>query len=278
MLGTAIKSVVAQVFQDWELVVVDDGSTDNTQELVYAFGDERIRYIRQERNTGASAARNRGLAVSRGKYLAFLDSDDEWSPEKLARQMDVFRKSALRPGVVYTGVCRVDVLTGRVRVQRPRVRGDVYQLLLRRSPFAFSTIAAERGLVLGVGGFDESLPRGMDRDLLIRLARATAFDGLPDVLVRMYENHGGQLRGDLAATIAYKRRLVEKLATYPCVKPAVLADHHRSLCRLLIDQGDGHAALAEALKAATLSPFSPGSLAVVGRALLASLTSRHPEG
>lgn len=131
--------------------------------------------------------------------------------------------------------------------------------------------------MLAVGGFDESMPRGMDRDLLIRLARVTRFDGVPEVQVRMHENHGGQLRGDMVATIAYKRRLVEKLATYPGVKPAVLAGHHRSLCRLLISQGDSHAALAEALKAAMLSPFSPGSIAVVGRALLASLTSRRQE-
>lgn len=129
MLGTAINSVLAQVFQDWELIVVDDGSTDNTEEVVHAFGDERIRYIRQGRNSGASAARNRCLAVSRGRYVAFLDSDDEWFPEKLTRQMAVFRQSALVPGAVYTGVCRVDVPTGRVRVERPRVRGDVYQLL-----------------------------------------------------------------------------------------------------------------------------------------------------
>ena len=93
LVGKAIKSVLNQTFQDFELIVVDDGSTDNTEEVINSFNDTRIRYIRHKINKGGNAARNTGLRNSKGEYIAFLDSDDEWLPEKLERQLEVFKKS-----------------------------------------------------------------------------------------------------------------------------------------------------------------------------------------
>lgn len=96
LIGRAIESVVAQVYQDWEIIVVDDGSTDETATVVRGFAGqlgERLSYIRQ-RNAGSSAARNRGIDESRGRFVAFLDSDDEYLPDKLALQLRLFE---LRP-------------------------------------------------------------------------------------------------------------------------------------------------------------------------------------
>src|ERR1017187_7936626 len=94
ILPRAVKSVVSQTLEDWELLVVDDGSADDTEQVVAAFGDSRIHYIRHERNRGQSAAQNTGIRASRGTYVAFLDSDDEWLPEKLAKVVDCFQASA----------------------------------------------------------------------------------------------------------------------------------------------------------------------------------------
>src|SRR5262245_46961170 len=87
-LRDAIFSVLNQTFQDFEIIVVDDASTDNTSEVIGAFNDERIRYLRHDTNKGGSAARNTGILNSQCDYIAFLDDDDQWLPEKLAKQVD----------------------------------------------------------------------------------------------------------------------------------------------------------------------------------------------
>ena len=83
LIGRAIQSVLAQTYQDFEVIVVDDGSTDNTEEVVLNFGSEKMRYIRHGTNRGVAAARNTGIRNARGEYIAFQDSDDEWYPNRL---------------------------------------------------------------------------------------------------------------------------------------------------------------------------------------------------
>jgi len=91
-LPKAIQSVLNQTYRDWEMIIVDDGSTDNTEEVVKGYKEERIRYIVHKYNLGLSAARNTGIKNSRGKYIALLDSDDEWFPEKISCQINIFQK------------------------------------------------------------------------------------------------------------------------------------------------------------------------------------------
>jgi len=110
VLGRAINSVIAQTFDDWEIVLVDDGSTDDTDALLARYADRlgpKLRVIRQE-NAGAAAARNRGIDAARGVFVAFLDSDDEFLPDKLQRQIELFR---IRPelGLVYSDYSFVDL-------------------------------------------------------------------------------------------------------------------------------------------------------------------------
>ena len=92
-IAESIESVLAQTYPDWELIIVDDCSTDNTDEIVASFHDDRIRYLKNEKNSGAATSRNRALREAKGKWIAFLDSDDLWLPEKLEKQIAFMEKN-----------------------------------------------------------------------------------------------------------------------------------------------------------------------------------------
>ena len=107
LLGRAIRSVLKQSYTDFELLVIDDGSTDQSSNVVAGFRDRRIKYISLEHNTGAGAARNVGIRIAKGKFLAFQDSDDEWMPSKLVKQMSAFERGSVRLGIVYSDMLRI---------------------------------------------------------------------------------------------------------------------------------------------------------------------------
>ena len=101
-----IDSVLAQTYQNWELIIVDDCSTDNTDEIVSAYNDERIRYLKNEKNSGAAVSRNYALREAKGKWIAFLDSDDLWSPDKLEKQIGFMESKGY--GFSYTEYSLID--------------------------------------------------------------------------------------------------------------------------------------------------------------------------
>src|SRR5690348_1065740 len=101
LISRAIRSVLNQTFTDWELLIVDDGSTDATEQLIRSrSADSRIRYMKLPQNVGMCNARNHGIALARGEFIAFLDSDDEWLPTKLEKQLAVFRRDGPQTGLV----------------------------------------------------------------------------------------------------------------------------------------------------------------------------------
>jgi glycosyltransferase involved in cell wall biosynthesis len=104
LLARAVKSVLNQTYQNFELIIVDDASTDNTEEVVGSFNDERIKYVRHEKNKGEAVARNTGIKAARGEYIASHDSDDEWLHEKLAKRIRAFENCSPEIGVVYTAL------------------------------------------------------------------------------------------------------------------------------------------------------------------------------
>jgi len=107
LIRGAVESVLNQTFSDIEVIIVDDGSTDKTAQVVTNLNDRRIRYERLNESRGAPVARNIGISLAKGEYIAFQDSDDEWLPQKLEKQMQAFEVSKPEVGVIYTGFYRI---------------------------------------------------------------------------------------------------------------------------------------------------------------------------
>ena len=178
----AVTSVLSQTAGDLELIVVDDGSTDATPDLLNGVRDARLRVTRQAR-AGLTPALNAGLALARAPLVARLDADDVALPERFARQRG-FLERVPDVGLVGTAAREVDGHGALVRIVRPpEDDGALRRALIRANPFVHSSVMMRRALVERVGGYDETLPVAQDYDLWMRLARVTRLANLADVLV-----------------------------------------------------------------------------------------------
>lgn len=265
----AIRSVLGQSYGDFEILVVDDASTDDTEAKVKALGDTRIRYLRQRENQDVSAARNRGMRAARGQFIAFLDSDDEWLPEKLELQLRVMRKAPQTVGLVYTGeIARHD--DGSERIRLPVHRGDVLEalLLLNITGAGSTSVLMRRDVVRVVGFFDETIPAMEDYDYWIRVARFYQFDFVNQPLVRYYEDQRGDRRSLLRESdMRARQHLFQKFR--PELNRAGLAHHFllASAKRRMkgIERADRLGALALVVRAMTLAPAEPLSYRLLYR-------------
>ncbi len=188
LIGQAIQTVLNQTFQNIEIIIVDDASTDNTEEIVASLKDERILYLRHEKNLGAPAARNTGIKAAKGEYIAFQDSDDEWHPEKLEKQMRVFEASPPEVGVVYTAFLRI-VNDKKEYIPYPWVtqkEGDIHKELLKGSFITTPSIIVRKVCFEKTGMFDECLPRLQDWELVIRLSKYYHFGFVNKPLLTSY--------------------------------------------------------------------------------------------
>jgi glycosyltransferase involved in cell wall biosynthesis len=182
LLPRAMDSVLDQTYGDLELVVVDDGSTDDTGTVVEGYDDPRVRYVAHETNRGANVARNTGIEAADGEYVAFLDSDDEWRPRKLELQMDAMSDGAW-VGAYCEAETRTTGLTADLRAaaasvlaradDEPDSRGGaelVGEILADNvQPGAGSTLLVRTDVARDVGGFDEDLDRFQDPEFVLRV-------------------------------------------------------------------------------------------------------------
>jgi glycosyltransferase involved in cell wall biosynthesis len=185
LVGRAIASVLAQTYRELELIVVDDGSTDETMAVVSAVVDARVRLLRLDAQRGASFARNRGLDAAAGTLVAFIDSDDAWHEQKLGRQVAAL--GAASTGAVLC-VCSMEVTQGQrrhfVRYRDEEVDGDTARArLVSGTGVGTPCWLARTGAIRAAGGFDESLPRMQDYECALRLAGVGGVAFMSDVLV-----------------------------------------------------------------------------------------------
>ncbi len=188
LIKKSIQSVLDQSFSDFELIVVDDASTDDTELIVSRVPDSRIRYIKLHENCGGSAARNAGIRNARAELLAFQDSDDEWMPDKLLKQVATMDTAGRVVGVVYSGFWQN---AGRRRWYFPDASiknkdGQIFSQLLLGNFISTQTVVARKEYLSQVGLFDESLPRLQDWDLFLRLAKICEFRCIDEALVNVY--------------------------------------------------------------------------------------------
>ena len=269
VVGRAIRSVVAQTFREWELIVVDDGSADDTERVVEAFPDPRIRYIRHDRNRGPSAALNTGIRAARGVWVSFLDSDDEWLPGKLASEVALFESAGKRIGLVYTGKMLVDGQGRVLKVRTPRAEGRVYEKLLEWDFIgSCSRVGVRKNILEAVGGFDETLKISLDWDLWLRVAKLTEVGCVRDCLVKRHLGPDQQ-SGSLRAICDMKSGIVEKYRRE--MPPRVLGKHLGTLA-ILFANYDRQRAWQMALEGLKLHWFQPAVFA----ALTASLLGKGP--
>lgn len=205
-LSQAVQSVLGQTYPYLEIIIVDDGSIEPVARCL-GIGDERIRHSRQD-NRGAAAARNRGIELAVGRYVAFLDSDDLFLPNKLEKQVDMMES---RPDVVlsHTSYQRMTGDGRPVRLVRSAtLTGRVYPRIIRRCTIATPTVMVRRGVLGEKLMFDESLRVGEDVILWIRLARESAIIGIDEPLTRV-RIHGNNASLDPRAQIRGLRNLID---------------------------------------------------------------------
>lgn len=210
-IAETIESVLAQTLPPAEIIVVDDGSTDETEEIVRGFGD-KVRYIRQE-NQGVCEARNNGVANSSGEYIAFLDADDIWEPEKLEKQIAKFTDDD-EIGLVHCGMREFDDGTGEtIRLHLEGREGWVADdILLWKGPVIVGpggTIVVTRMAFNYADGFDPKLKVGEDLDFCYRVAKKYKVGFVAEVLVE-YRSHGANAHSNVREMELGMSRFYEK--------------------------------------------------------------------
>ncbi len=194
VLVRAIESILNQTFRDFELIIVDDGSTDDTLQVLASYSSAGIKVITLKHNAGACRARNIGIQAAEGEFIAFQDSDDEWLPEKLSVQLNLMEAtpSIQRPiGASYTGFISKTEEYCPPHVDEMQVRGNIYPQLLKGNIVGTPTLLIRRNILNEVGLFDETLTWLEDWDIALRIARRYDFQFADEPLVISHWSPGG---------------------------------------------------------------------------------------
>jgi glycosyltransferase involved in cell wall biosynthesis len=229
LLSRAIDSVLGQSFCDFELIVADDGSTDSTRGLLETFRGRLVTLLLA--HGGVSAARNAGIRASSGELVAFLDSDDEWLPEKLSRQV------ALYDGHDEGFVCHTEEIwhrNGREVRQKKIHRkqgGKFFERALERCLISPSSVMISRSLLDRVGWFDENLPAAEDYDLWLRVTAFHEVHFIPEPLVIKHGGSPDQISETTPAIDRFRIQAIEKILKEPELSPEYRAAALRELTR-----------------------------------------------
>ncbi len=263
-IAEAIGGALGQTLEPIEIIVVDDGSTDDTEKVVREFGD-RVRYIRQE-NAGVCAARNRGVAESSGEYIAFLDADDIWLPEKLEKQIAKFAEDR-DIGLVHCGMREFDGETGdTIQLHLDGGEGSVANdLLLWEKPgvnVSGTVIVVTREAFEKSGGFDTEMKVGEDWDFCYRVAREYKVGFVQESLVD-YRSHSASAHRNVAEmergmTRFYKKAFDGADAETLRLKSRAYGNFHRVLSGSYFHSGNYPQSVKNAVKSIWNRPANLG--------------------
>jgi glycosyltransferase involved in cell wall biosynthesis/peptidoglycan/xylan/chitin deacetylase (PgdA/CDA1 family) len=266
-LREAIRSVLDQTVEDLELIVVDDGSTDDTRALVASIQDPRLTYVWQE-NAGQTAAKNHGIRLAKGQFIGFCDGDDFWYLDKLASQLPLFENPTT--GVAYSWIEVIDE-HGKVSEppRQPQVRGNVTEKLFMTNFVPFGTAVVRRACLEKVGSFDSSLRMGIDWDLWLRVSAHYEFDFVPRATYA-YRVWSGQMSKNWRVRYTSAFRIMNKfMDQHPGLisaglKRRAFADTYANRARARVHETP-MGAIGDAARATVLDPATPYSWKTLGR-------------
>ena len=254
-IDKAIESVLQQTYQDFEIIIINDGSKDNTEEIVKNYSDFRIRYICHKKNLGLSEARNTGIRASRGKYIALLDSDDEFLPEKLDMQVELLRNEPSDVGVVCAWSFNIDK-NGHYISKRylPRKGGYIFEDLLSANYMSVPALLIRRECFEKVGLFDSSLNGQEDWDMWIRIAKYYKFSLIKTLLAKR-RIHPNRISYDLERKNVTANRIIKKYMGELKVRQSIHSSHYLYIGFRFCRMGKTRDGRRYLLKAILLYPF-----------------------
>jgi glycosyltransferase involved in cell wall biosynthesis len=205
ILPRAIESALKQTYKNIEIIIVDDGSTDNTEEIVEGFSEPRIIYIRHSENLGCSAAKNTGIKNSKGYFIAFLDSDDEYLPRKIAKSVEAFKNSSPRLGIVASNYYKGNKNDRNIAV------GKTYKI---KRLSLISSWVIRRDVFEKIGIFDERLILSQDIDFMIRFRKKLSFCFIEEPLQIIHQSKDSAFY-DKRKTIGIRKKYLLNLKNDP---------------------------------------------------------------
>lgn len=240
-IGRAVDSALRQTAADLEVIVVDDGSRDGTADVVRGIADPRVRLIEHATNRGGNAARQTGIDAARGRWVAFLDSDDLWLPGKLDKQLARLQDAGPDYGFCYTWF-ETHLADGCVlpprEVHAEGVRNG--EFVTHQAVGTFSTIVISRAVLTAIGGLDVTLPACQDWDLVLRANRVTGLCVVPEVLARYHhaESDPHRITTRKASVVRGHRKIYRQLRVdYPHLPPQEVEASRRYVMEVLARHG-----------------------------------------
>jgi glycosyltransferase involved in cell wall biosynthesis len=256
-IARAVQSVLHQTMSDLELVVIDDGSVDRTSTVISRYSDRRLKFVKLADNSGTSAARNAGISLARGEYIAFLDSDDEWLPDKLEQQVETIRASPATTGISTTGFRIHRVVGGCYQDTIPDPHGDWQRQQLTMCALGpGSTLMVKRDVFPQVGTFDVALRRFEDWDWMIRCLAICDIVICPSVLAVLHVDRRPSIRiVQRSADRFLEKHLQRSAATFGSSAARRLrASVELEIARTMIANGQYRSALPCIARAGRYSP------------------------
>ena len=250
LLCSAVTSVLNQTFQDFEIVIIDDASTDQTRDVIAHFKDTRIRCIHNQVSKGDAGARNVGIMNSHCGYIAFLDDDDEWLPEKLNIQTCVLDNGPAEVGGVCTGYFVINKVGGSIlSVCNPETDD-----LSKENFITTSSILLKKECFEQYGLFDENMPTSSDYDMWIRISKGFSFEIIKTPLVK-YCFHENRLTFNYDKMVKGKEILFEKYDDFFKQHPKDYSREHLALGVLYCYNGETHKGRRAFSRAMRMNPF-----------------------